>query len=168
MKTLTINQLKPNPAGKDRPRVGPLDPSQLAAEWVDIKNTGNCAIDLGGVQLYDRAFSASHPEGEWRAILTLERFSLPPARTLRVHSGRNRGIAVIRAEDREGSDYFIFTGRDEYVWNNKEGDTAALWDSYEQRTIDAASYDPNPPDGVILVRVGAKLQPAYIPAWLYR
>ena len=52
MKTIRTNQLKPNPAGKDRTRSGASE-TQLAAEWVDIMNTGRIDADLNGVALAD-------------------------------------------------------------------------------------------------------------------
>jgi hypothetical protein len=35
-------------------------------------------------------------------------------------------------------------------------------------TIDSASYDPNPPQGEVLVRSRAKLVPARTPSYSYR
>ena len=56
-----------------------------------------------------------------------------------------------------GATYHLFTGRDEYVWNNREGDAPLLNFEPRNETIDTASYDPNPPEGVVLVRQGDKL-----------
>jgi hypothetical protein len=56
-----------------------------------------------------------------------------------------------------GADYHVFTGEDEYVWNNRQGDTPLLFNDTTEKTIDKASYDPNPPEGVVLVRAGDKL-----------
>jgi hypothetical protein len=168
VKTLNVSQLKPNPAGKDRPRSGNLNPSQLAGEWVDIKNIGTYAVDLEAVELNDRVFGPAHPQGQWASILTFPSFLLPAGKTVRVHSGQHRDLSVIRAEDREGAEYHHFTGRDAYVWNNAQGDTAGLWDLRSQQWIDSASYDPNPPEGVVLVRSGVKLIHAPALTWRYR
>ena len=166
VKTIRIAKLKPNPAGKDRPTVGPLDPSQLAAEWVDIYNFGTSTVNPLGVELYNKAYSAAHPLGTWKSVLNLPYLMLGPAQTLRVHAGGDRGFGVIRAEDLFGVEHHVFTGRDQYVWNNRQGDTAGLWELQPMAWIDLASYDPNPPEGVILVRIGAKLLPT--PQMYYR
>lgn len=168
MKTLSVTQLKPNPAGKDRSRSGNLNPSQLASEWIDIKNIGSYDVNLENVELNHRAFSPSHPQGQWAPVLAFAKFLLPAGKTVRVHAGQSRELLVIRPEDRQGAEYHCFIGRDAYVWNNAEGDTAGLWDLTSQHWIDAASYDPNPPEGLILIRSGPKLVPAASLAWLYR
>lgn len=157
MKTLKISQLKPNPTGKDRTRFGPLSATQLAAEWVDVKNTGIGSVNLENVELNHKAFSPQDPAGKWQAVMVFPSFLLAAGKVVRVHSGRHRDVSVIAAADQAGADYHTFTGADAYVWNNSEGDTAALWDLGQQKWIDSAAYDPNPPEGVILVRVGSKL-----------
>jgi hypothetical protein len=57
-----------------------------------------------------------------------------------------RPDSVIRDEDRRGADFHLFSDKD-YVWNNKEGDTPALYNPVTKVTLDSASYDPNPPEG---------------------
>jgi hypothetical protein len=52
------------------------------------------------------------------------------------------------------------TGRDAYVWNNAEGDGPGLWRPSMKSWVDRTSYDPNPPEGAVLVRTGEKLSPA--------
>jgi hypothetical protein len=64
---------------------------------------------------------------------------------VRVHSGSGPD-SVIREEDMRGADHHVFTRKD-YVWNNKEGDTPALYNRTTQATIDSASYDPQPAAG---------------------
>jgi hypothetical protein len=159
MKTLQISQLKPNPAGKDRTRFGPGSPTQLAGEWVDVKNTGTAPINLENVELNHKAFSPQDPAGRWQAVMVFPKFSLPAGNVVRVHSGKHRDVSVIGAADQAGADYHAFTGADAYIWNNRDGDTAALWDVAQQKWIDGAAYDPNSPEGVILVRLGSKLIP---------
>ena len=159
MKSLRITKLKPNPVGKDRPAVGPLNPSQLAAEWVDILNVGTSTANLLGVELYNKAYSAAYPQGTWKSVLNLPYLLLAPGQTLRVHAGQYRGLGGIRPEDLTGAEHHAFTGRDQYVWNNRQGDTAGLWELQQLTWLDAASYDPNPPEGEVLLRVGAKLLP---------
>ena len=159
MKTIRITKLKPNPVGKDRSAVGPLNPSQLAAEWVDIYNFGTSTVNPLGVELNNKAYSAAHPQGTWKSALNLPYLLLAPGQTLRVHAGQDRGLGLIRAEDLFGAEHHAFTGRDQYVWNNKEGDTAGLWGLRQMNWIDTASYDPSPPEGVVLIRAGDKLLP---------
>jgi hypothetical protein len=163
MKTLHVVQLKPNPAGKDRARFDTPAPAQLGAEWVDFKNTGVVAVDLQNVWLYHVAYAPGEPNGHWEEIVDFQGF-LPPGQVVRVHSGQKRDTSVLRPEDLLGADYHLFTGKDSYVWNNREGDIAALGDGSVSNLIDRASYDPNPPEGAVLVRVGEKLAPAVAPA----
>ena len=160
MKSLQVLRLKPNPLGKDRHRTGSIDRSQLAAEWVDIKNVGSTGVDLAGVGLYHLAFSPAKPNGEWALVLGTLTGVLPPNTILCVHAGAGNDTSVIRMEDRNGADYHVFLGHDQYVWTNKEGDTAGIWDSAQKAWIDQASYDPNPPEGIVLVRYGNKLVPS--------
>ena len=157
MKTLQISQLKPNPAGKDRTRLGPVSATQLAGEWVDVKNTGAFPVNLENVELNHKAFSHEDPVGRWQQAKVFPKFSLPAGKIVRVHSGQHRDVSVVAPTDQTGADYHTFTGEDAYIWNNKEGDTAALWNLALQEWIDSASYNPDPPEGVILVRVGSKL-----------
>lgn len=168
MKTLQITQLKPNPQGKDRYRSGPINPTQLAAEWVDVKNIGSVPVNLKNVELNSKAFSPGDPAGRWNPVMAFPDFTLPVGSVVRVHSGEHRHVSIIAAEDQRGAQYHTFTGRDLYTWNNREGDTAALWDLAAQAWIDSASYDPNPPEGAVLVRVGSKLVPSRVTSFLQR
>ena len=74
-----------------------------------------------------------------------------------MHAGQSRDLSVLRQEDQSGAGWHSFTGGDAYVWNNKEGDSPALYEVAIKQTIDSASYDPNPPEGLVLNRIGAKL-----------
>jgi len=163
MKTLRVVQLKPNPIGKDRNRFGALSPAQLGAEWVDFKNTGIVAEDLQNVRLYHVAYALGEPNGHWEEITNFQG-SLPPGQVVRVHSGQSRDMSVLRQEDLLGADYHLFTGKDSYVWNNQKGDIAVLGNGSVSNLIDRAPYDPNPPEGTVLVRIGEKLVPAVAPA----
>ena len=75
-----------------------------------------------------------------------------------------RPDSVIRDEDRRGADFHLFSDKD-YVWNNKEGDTPALYNPVTKVTLDSASYDPNPPEGEVLMRSGDKLVPTRVPSY---
>jgi hypothetical protein len=158
--SLYITRIKPNPAGKDRGPHGQTSASQLAAEWVDFENNGTGGVDLSMVELFHRAYHYGQ-QPTWERVSTFTGI-LPAGKSVRVHSGGGPE-GVIRDEDRRGADYHVFSGEN-YVWNNKEGDTPALYHTTTKTTLDAASYDPNPPEGQVLVRSGDKLvspQPAY-------
>jgi len=155
MSKLMVSKAKPNPSGKDRTRHGGASSAQLAGEWCDIKNVSDVRVSLNGVDLYHHAYSR---DGKWEyeLVVALPNEVLGIGETLRVHSGSGP-YAVVREEDKVGAHMNIFTGRDNYVWNNDHGDEALLWYRPEKQRLDAASYDPNPPEGVVLVRVGDKL-----------
>lgn len=158
MKPLQIIRIKPNPTGKDRNRYGALDPAQLGAEWVDFKNTGTTSVNLDGVALYHVAYHAG--QGHWEQIMTFQG-NLGAGQIVRVHAGKARELSVLRQEDVTGAQHHLFMGTDAYVWNNREGDTPALREA-NGTGIDQASYDPNPPEGEILVRSGNELVPALV------
>lgn len=149
---LTLISIKPNPIGKDRSRTG-ATPGQLAAEWVGFRNDGNEPAPLDAVVQYHRAYSGG--TASWDRVTGFSG-TLPAGKTVRVHAGRARDTSVIKQEDLVGADYHIFSGEDRYVWNNREGDTALLYNTQTNTTIDQASYDPFPPEGAVLLRQGTK------------
>jgi hypothetical protein len=161
---LQIIRIKPDPAGKDRNQYGQTGSSQLAAEWVDFRNDGATAVNLAPIELWHRAYHHGQ-NPTWEQAMTFSG-TLKPGKTVRVHSGSGPD-SVIRDEDRRGADHHVFTQKD-YIWNNKEGDTPALYNRTTQVTIDSASYDPHPPQGEVLVRSGSKLVPARTPAYSSR
>lgn len=150
---LQITQIKPNPAGKDRNRQGQATAAQLAAEWVDFKNIGSTVVEMGAIELWHRAYHVGQ-QATWEKVVGFTG-TLRGGSTVRVHSGSGPESAM-RDEDRQGSEYHVFTDKN-YVWNNKEGDTPALYNRQTQQTLDSASYDPYPPEGQVLVRMGGKL-----------
>jgi hypothetical protein len=150
---LTIIRIKPNPTGKDRPRNGAPTPTQLAAEWVDWRNDTGSSVNLAGVALWHKAYNGN--QWSWERITGFTG-TVGAGEIVRVHSGKPRE-GVISPEDRAGAHHHIFTGDDRYVWNNREDDTPLLHNDPRNETIDSASYDPNPPEGAVLVRLGAKL-----------
>lgn len=159
MKTLRTSRLKPNPSGKDKNRYGTATATQLGAEWVDIENNGMAAVAMDGVKLYHVAFvngKASH----WEEIMSFKG-TLGAGQVVRVHAGSGPETAL-NSEDRSGATYHLFTGHDRYVWNNAEGDTSRLTEAsgYTEVETDKASYDSHPPEGVVLVRSGNKLEPS--------
>lgn len=95
----------------------------------------------------------------WSLVQTFKG-TIKPSEIVRVHSGRDRGLSVIRPEDRQGAHYHLFTGEDAYVWNNRQGDRPRLRNNATNQEIDQTYYAPNPPEGVVFVRVGDQLVPA--------
>ena len=85
------------------------------------------------------------------------RARLGPGELVRVHSARDRRLAVIRAEDRVGAHHHLFPGDDAFVWNNRQGDRPRLKNDTTNQEIDQAWYGPNQPEGAVLVRVGDQL-----------
>lgn len=152
---LTIIRIKPNPTGKDRPVHGGPTAQQLAAEWVDFRNDHGQDASLNGVSLWHLTYAPGRAP-EWAKIQTFSG-TLPAGKIVRVHAGIKRELSVIRPEDLAGADYHVFTGDDAYVWNNKQGDTPLIFVEATKTTLDKTSYDPNPPEGLVLVRVGDKL-----------
>jgi hypothetical protein len=152
MKGLRITKAKPNPAGKDRV-AGVTSKRQLAAEWVEFKNTGDEPFTLNGISLQHIAYQQRCREGRWEAVMSFKGV-LQPGQVVRVHSGSELSTSEMNPEDAIGANYHFFTARN-FIWNNDCGDTARLWN--ELITIDAASYDPYPLEGKILVRQGDKL-----------
>jgi len=165
MKTLQTSRLKPNPAGKDKSRSGHASIAQLGAEWVDIRNTGSSPVNLDGVKLYHIAFANGQPS-HWEAIMSFTG-TLGASEVVRIHGGHGPESAL-NSEDRSAATYHLFTKRDQYVWNNAEGDTSRITEPASNSgeiDTDKASYDPHPPEGVVLMRSGAKLVPSSASAY---
>lgn len=156
MKALKITQAKPNPTGKDW-FPGDIPSRQLAGEWVDFKNVGNESFSLRNIALYHVAYQLGCTSGKWKKV---EGFKgvLDVGGIVRVHSGGRIPLEQLDPVDVRGADYHIFTG-DSYIWNNDCGDKPSLYDLIRKKWIDKTFYDPNPPEGEILIRVGNKLVP---------
>lgn len=164
MSSFKTVRLKPNPPGKDRTRSG-TSQTQLGAEWVDLQNVSSSSIKLDGVELYHIAY-APDGSGRWDKIMGFQGV-LQANQIIRVHSGSGPESAL-RQEDLAGAQIHLFSGRN-YVWNNDRGDCSALWQSGESAPFDKACYDPNPPEGVVLVRLNDKLVvPTSTPTYAYR
>lgn len=155
MKSLRIVRAKPNPSGKDRYR-GVPPPAQLGGEWVDLSNAGNEPFPLGEITLYHIAYQPSCKNGRWDPLSNF-RGSLSRGQIIRIHSGWQLPTSEMHPEDARGADYHLFTNRG-YVWNNDCSDTAAL--SRNGTWLDSATYDPYPPEGRILIRLGDRLIPS--------
>ena len=153
MQSLRVIRAKPNPRGKDR--AGAYSPpAQLAAEWIDFQNDGTAPFPLAGITLYHLAYQPRCRDPRWDAVQSFSG-TLDPGQIVRVHSGEELTVAQMHAEDVVGADYHVFIGRRNYVWNNDCGDTAALHNG--KAFEDQASYDPYPPEGLVLHRQGDKL-----------
>lgn len=152
MKVLRVIKAKPNPVGKDR--VGRTTPNrQLAAEWVDFKNAGDEPYPLQGISLQHIAYQPRCRDGRWETVMAFQG-TVESGRVVRIHSGSELSLSEMNPEDVAGADHHLFTNRN-YIWNNDCGDTARLWNGLI--AVDAASYDPYPMEGKILVRQGDKL-----------
>jgi hypothetical protein len=144
MPDLLVTHALPNPAGKDRQH--PYAPSndQLNREWVEFANASARTLSMQGVAIshytFDRACGRT---GEDQ--LTSFTGNLDPGRSIRLHTGRGQ------AWD-EGTVRHLYADRSNYAWNNVCGDTAVLRSSRGD-VIDWASYDPDPPEGVVLTRL---------------
>lgn len=153
MKTMKSIRIKPNPAGKDRTRQG-ATAAQLGAEWVDLKNEGTTSITLDGLSLYHVAYSGKTDNGTWDKVASFTG-QLGAGQIMRVHSG-NGPVSILNTGDVQGADVHVFTRRNNYVWNNDRGDCSALRKDGETEHFDKVWYDPNPPEGVVLVRQADK------------
>lgn len=153
MKTMKSVRVKPNPTGKDRTRHG-ASPAQLGAEWVDLMNEGPAPVRLDGLSLYHVGYQGATDRGTWEKVVGFTGI-LGARQVMRVHSG-NGPVSSLHPADLLGADVHIFTGRNNYVWNNDRGDCAALGKDGEAKNFDQAWYDERPPEGFVLVRSGQK------------
>jgi hypothetical protein len=150
--SLQIIKAKPNPAGKDR--IGNFSPqSQLAGEWIDIKNTGQQDENLKNINLYHYAYLIVG--GEWEIVTDFSGI-LAAGKIMRIHSGHEIPAGQMDIEDFVGADYHVFSNKD-YVWNNDKKDYPRIWNSATKQWIDKTYYDAFPPEGKILQRVNDKL-----------
>lgn len=154
MSNLKTVRLKPNPSGKDRTRRGGANATQLGGEWADIQNVGDKPVKLDGVGLYHVAYSADGRTSRWEEVMKFKGI-LQPKACIRVHAGSGPE-SVLLAVDKSGADFHLFSGGN-YVWNNDKADCAGLFMGGEATPFDKACYAANPPEGVILNRVGDAL-----------
>jgi len=167
-KKILIYRAKPNPAGKDAVQHH-TSPQQLLGEWVDLQNTSDTALNLGGFHLANREFDSRciakpAPVVYWFGD---SRITLQRGEIVRIHTGKEVDSYSMLQADRQGVHYHSFANRGWFVLNNRCGDTISVWSkdsagNYQSPAEDEASYDPNPPDGEILVRKGNKLVTALV------
>jgi hypothetical protein len=154
--SLLIYQTKPNPTGKDHTPNGAAKPEQLLGEWVDIENNGSESIMFSKIQLHHTLFNElCQTRGETEVYWSAEGTGLlKPGQVLRVHSGRHRDKSLMSELDDAYADWHAYAERDHFVLNNRCGDiVVATWQDEEGRNYkDAASFAPNPLEGVILRR----------------
>lgn len=153
MKSLKITKAKPNPVGKDEYRYD-IPASQLAGEWIQFENDGDEPYSLDNIEVNHIAYTVSGQK--WEVVIDL-RGILQVGQSVRVHSGGGPE-SVLYMVDKMGADYHVFTGKG-YIWNNDRIDRPALWNIQTKIWEDETSYDANPGDGIILVRIGEKLVP---------
>jgi hypothetical protein len=156
---LEIYRAKPNPLGKDRNRYN--IPNQLNGEWVDIRNITVQNIDLRFVSIANMTFGQHcdphRPTLYWLGNQTL----LGPQQVARLHTGLSLYSGNVQGLDAGGVNMHLFAERQNYVLNNKCGDSIFVYHLTKQNTwtlLDQASYDPNPGEGRILSRIGIKLK----------
>jgi hypothetical protein len=161
--SIRVYRMKLGPTGPDRIQDG--SPSHgKPGEWVDVRNDGSASVRTSGLCFYHLAYPSSDGEPECRFVVTLPEYSLKPGEVLRVHSGPRRDVSELYSEDRTGADRHAFAGGEARIWNRREGDTAVLYALATKERTDSVSYDPNPPEGVILWRQGPKLVPTPVSA----
>jgi hypothetical protein len=160
LRPISVHRLSPHPQGKDRYRQSSPTAELLGGEWVDIRNNGSGMVSLKGIGLYHAASSNANGKRDLQLVVHLPDCFLKPGEILRLHAGQSRELSVLRVADRTGANWHCFTGEDACVWNIREGDTATLYDLANKEVVDSGSYDPGPPEGVVLYRQADKFVPA--------
>lgn len=144
MTDLEISRALPNPAGKDRTPANRITNEQLNGEWIQFRNTTQKALSIDGVTISHHTFNA-YCQMTDEDQLTSFTGPMPAGSSIRLHTGTGQ-------PSDEGSLRHLYLGRGNFVWNNDCGDTAVLKVA-SGGVIDRASYDPNPPEGVVLNRI---------------
>jgi hypothetical protein len=144
MPDLLITRALPNPAGKDRTPAHLVTNDQLNGEWIEFANMADHDLVIDGVRISDYTFNNyCHTTGERQ--LTTFTGSMPCGSSIRLHTGYGEPW-------NEGVIRHLYLNHDNFVWNNRCGDTATLR-VQSPGEIDHATYDPHPPEGAILKRV---------------
>jgi hypothetical protein len=159
--SIRVYRMKLGPAETDRIQDGSLSHGK-PGEWVDVRNEGSASVRISGLCLYHLEYPSPGGEPECRFVVTLPECSLKPGEILRVHSGPQRDLSALHSEDRIGADRHAFTGGEARIWNRREGDTVILYAVATKETTDSVSYDPDPPEGDVLLREDSKLVPALV------
>lgn len=168
--SLQIIKAKPNPAGKESGKEHDgFEASRtdaLFAEWVDVKNIGDDAVNFQTMQLRHALFGEDcHTTGELELYWIGDNGDfLKPSQVLRVHGGRREDAHLMAAEDQAGADWHGYAENDDFILNNRCGDKIVLsWqDAADQIHQDWVCYAPYPPDDLILKRSGNLLACAMV------
>ncbi|HEY7184359.1 MAG TPA: hypothetical protein VIC84_23185 [Blastocatellia bacterium] len=160
--SLQIIQAKPNPAGKenseDQAGLTSRQPDAFLGEWVDVKNTGDDAVNFQTLQLRHALFDEDcHTTGELELYWIGDNEDLfKPGQILRIHCGRREDAHLMSADDQAGADWHGYVESEAFILNNLCGDKIVLsWqDASDQIHQDWACYAPNPPQNLILRRSG--------------
>lgn len=156
-RSLAVYRIRPRPPGKRKPRDGAVGEEAGTGEWIDLRNESPKTLSTRGISLYRVVEAGSGGTAEYRFVVSLPDCSLKPEEILRVHSGRRRELSLLPSEDRLGAEWHTFTSEAAYIWADRQGDTALLYEATSKEMIDWASFDPDPPEGAVLQRQGAKL-----------
>lgn len=144
MPDLLITRALPNPIGKDRTPANQVTNDQLNSEWIEFRNETGGRLTIDGVRLNHTTFTdRCIPIQE--ALVTSFNGQMPAGSSIRVHTGSGTPWD-------DGDVRHLYAGLRNYVWNNRCGDTAVLRVA-DGGLIDRASYERNPPEGVVLERV---------------
>lgn len=138
-----ITHAHPNPVGKDKPAHGAPTNEKLNQEWIQFKNIKAEDVDLSHLTLRHKTFNAWCQETGNDELMSFKG-TLKSGHSIRVHTGSGTVY-------QEGLVWYLFASKGNFVWNNKCGDTVIL--RLGQSVNDHASYDPNPPEGVVLQRI---------------
>lgn len=138
-----ITQAHPNPVGKDKPAHQGATNDKLNQEWVEFKNIKTADAPLEQLSLRHRTFDSRCQATGTDLLMTLKGI-LKSGYSIRVHTGS--GTAY-----QDGTLWHLFAGKNNFVWNNKCGDTVILM--LAGNVNDQASYDSNPAEGVVLKRI---------------
>jgi hypothetical protein len=141
---LLVTRALPDPAGKDRHALYLPSNDQLNQEWIEFANIGAQPVSVEGVALSHYTFDAYCQRTGEDVLMTLTG-TVQPRHSVRFHTGSGTPW-------NEGTIRHLYVGRTNYAWNNRCGDTAVLRTARGE-VLDWASYDPAPPEGVILNRV---------------
>jgi len=162
---ILVCRAKPNPAGKDR-AYGYPQQQQLLGEWADLQNTGDAAVNLSTLNLCHVQFSSQGvPEDKPTIYWTGEYGKvLNPGQIVRVHTGKSAYASSMAYDDAQGVHLHSYAEKGNFVLNNDYGDVISVWWKDKDgnwHKEDTAGYDPKPPEGVVLRRVGDKLIPSF-------
>ena len=110
----------------------------LFGEWVDVKNTGDDAVNFQTMQLRHALFDEDcHTTGELELYWIGDNVDLlKPGQVLRIHGGRREDAHLMPPEDQAGADWHGYAESDNFILNNRCGDKIVLsWQDAAIRSI---------------------------------